>query len=235
MSRNGYSYAHGNPVNWTDPSGKFIQALLPFLLSPVGLVIGGVATLVAATVWMHTVWNNQAIRQVCQSLGTSVEERLKNIFNQPIGSPHESIQPAPTPLTPGGTDLMTPTPVGQVPPPVTPPPLPTVTSPGTPMPPLTPGGTTLITPTAGSNITAASGPWTSSDPYVADLANDIHAAYGNVIAVNRRVIDPATGNDITDIDIETTNAIIEVKSRSLSGIEKPFEKVSNAVNWKDET
>ena len=35
MSMNGYGYAHGNPVNWTDPSGEF-----PFLLLAVGAGIG---------------------------------------------------------------------------------------------------------------------------------------------------------------------------------------------------
>jgi RHS repeat-associated protein len=37
MSRNGYSYVHGNPTNWTDPSGKLIGALLIG-----GAILGGV-------------------------------------------------------------------------------------------------------------------------------------------------------------------------------------------------
>jgi hypothetical protein len=54
--------------------------------------------------------------------------------------------------------------------------------------------------------------WCSPDPHVADIANAIEARYpGHVVGVNRGVPD-AAGNMITDIDIETANAIIQVKS-----------------------
>ncbi|UPL50226.1 hypothetical protein [Hymenobacter sublimis] len=54
--------------------------------------------------------------------------------------------------------------------------------------------------------------FTSNDPYVAELANEIEAAYpGHVISVNRSVYRP-NGQIATDYDIETSNAVIQVKS-----------------------
>ena len=38
MSLNGYSYAHGNPVNLTDPSGEF--AIVPLILTLAGFALG---------------------------------------------------------------------------------------------------------------------------------------------------------------------------------------------------
>jgi hypothetical protein len=43
MSRNGYAYAEGNPVNYTDPSGTCIDPLSFVVCAAVGgLIIGGV-------------------------------------------------------------------------------------------------------------------------------------------------------------------------------------------------
>jgi len=54
--------------------------------------------------------------------------------------------------------------------------------------------------------------WTSNDPHVGELANAIEQRYpGHVVAVNEF-------RDGVEIDIETQNAIIEVKSGNLSGI-----------------
>ncbi len=56
--------------------------------------------------------------------------------------------------------------------------------------------------------------FTSSDPYVADLANAIERAYpGHVVDVNR-VVYGLDGKQLTDYDIVLKNAIIQVKKNS---------------------
>jgi len=60
MSRNGYSYVEGNPVNYTDPSGK----LLPFMLA--GTVIGSV---VAAAIDITAQLSNNGGRWDCIDVG----------------------------------------------------------------------------------------------------------------------------------------------------------------------
>jgi len=67
------------------------------------------------------------------------------------------------------------------------------------------------------------GPWTSKDPLVGDVANSIEAAYpGHVKGVNVKVLRPGTIDEITDIDILTNNAAIQVKSG-------PGKKLENQV------
>jgi hypothetical protein len=59
--------------------------------------------------------------------------------------------------------------------------------------------------------------FTSSDPLVADLANEIEAAYpGHVVGVNVPIKN-AAGNVITDADIQLQNAIIQVKAGAGKG------------------
>ena len=60
--------------------------------------------------------------------------------------------------------------------------------------------------------------FTSNDPLVGDLATRIDAAApGRVVDVNRVVRDPVTGVSLTDLDIELTDAIIQVKSGAKLG------------------
>lgn len=60
---------------------------------------------------------------------------------------------------------------------------------------------------------------------VEELANQIEDLYpGQVLGVDRTVVDPATGNPITDIDVETTNFLIQVKSNNMSKWNKQAEK-----------
>ncbi|ATQ70955.1 RHS repeat-associated core domain-containing protein (plasmid) [Methylosinus trichosporium OB3b] len=60
--------------------------------------------------------------------------------------------------------------------------------------------------------------FTSGDPLVADLANEIEAAYpGHVVGVNVPIRDTA-GQLVTDADIQLQNAIIQVKSGGGKGL-----------------
>jgi hypothetical protein len=60
--------------------------------------------------------------------------------------------------------------------------------------------------------------WCSPDPHVANIANAIEAEYpGHVVRVNE-IIQDSSGLTITDIDIETQNAIIQVKSGTGGGL-----------------
>ena len=52
----------------------------------------------------------------------------------------------------------------------------------------------------------------SQDALVGDLANEIESRYsGHVVTVNKEVTTP-DGNVVTEFDIETQNAVIQVKS-----------------------
>jgi len=60
--------------------------------------------------------------------------------------------------------------------------------------------------------------FTSTDPLVADLANDIEKAYpGHVVGVGVKYFDEA-GKMITDIDILLKNAAIQVKDGPATGM-----------------
>ena len=66
--------------------------------------------------------------------------------------------------------------------------------------------------------TAVPRTFTSSDPLVADLADEIEAAYpGHVVGVNVPVRN-AAGRLVTDADIQLQNAIIQVKSGGGKGL-----------------
>ena len=123
MSRNGYSYVHGNPVNWTDPSGK----LLPLLVLGAAVIGGGIASLAGATLlvtagaalgaaaiaWItYQAFNNQAIVEFCQEAG----QRIQDIFTPPQGLEYDprldqteslplSIPPPWTEVIPDGSEV----------------------------------------------------------------------------------------------------------------------------------
>lgn len=60
----------------------------------------------------------------------------------------------------------------------------------------------------------------SQDPLVGVLANEIESRYpGHVVAVNKEVTTP-DGNVVTEFDIETQNAVIQVKSGGGKGLAK---------------
>jgi RHS repeat-associated protein len=60
--------------------------------------------------------------------------------------------------------------------------------------------------------------FSSDDPYVADVANAIESKYpGHVIDVNDPLIGP-DGKMITDLDVHTQNAVIQVKEGNARGI-----------------
>ncbi len=67
--------------------------------------------------------------------------------------------------------------------------------------------------------------FSSKDPIVGDVANAIEARYaGHVIDTNIDVFDPATGLKRTDFDIETQNAVIQVKTGSARGLGAQLEE-----------
>ena len=72
--------------------------------------------------------------------------------------------------------------------------------------------------------------FTSKDPLVGGLANDIEANYsGMVVDVNKVIKDPSTGKIITDFDIETDRAVIQVKSGKGTGLTKQMEASKSAT------
>jgi RHS repeat-associated protein len=71
--------------------------------------------------------------------------------------------------------------------------------------------------------------FTSDDPYVADLANKIEARYpGHVVAVNKPILRP-DGTTFTDFDIETQNAVIQVKSKG-KGLANQMARTETVTN-----
>lgn len=61
--------------------------------------------------------------------------------------------------------------------------------------------------------------FTSPDPGVGQLAHDIEAQYpGQVVGTNVPVTDAVTGRMLTDFDVETQNAVIQMKTGSASGL-----------------
>ena len=68
----------------------------------------------------------------------------------------------------------------------------------------------LIPTSAAANVAVRT--FTSDDPLVAELANDIEAAYpGHVVSVNEPLFN-AVGEQVTDADILLRNGVIQVKS-----------------------
>lgn len=81
-------------------------------------------------------------------------------------------------------------------------------------------------------VTASEGGriFSSQDPLVGDLATDIDFEYpGMVEDVNRTVKDPLTGLPITDFDIETDNAVIQVKSGGGKGLTTQMKNTKRAT------
>lgn len=72
--------------------------------------------------------------------------------------------------------------------------------------------------------------FTSKDPLVGPLATNIDSEYpGMVEDVNRIVKDPISGNPITDFDIETDKAVIQVKSGGGKGLTTQMKNTSTAT------
>ena len=66
--------------------------------------------------------------------------------------------------------------------------------------------------------------FSSSDPLVGDLANDIENNNPNTVnGVNIDIFD-SNGDMVTDFDIETVNAVIQVKSGRGTGLTKQMKK-----------
>lgn len=62
--------------------------------------------------------------------------------------------------------------------------------------------------------------FSSPDLLVGELANEIESRYpGHVVAVNKVIMAP-DGNVVTEFDIETQNAVIQVKSGGGKGLAK---------------
>jgi RHS repeat-associated protein len=70
MSLNGYSYVHGNPVNWTDPSGEF-----PWLI-PLAIV-GAIGLATAATIAYYSYLNANS----CSSLNPQACSDAQDILD----------------------------------------------------------------------------------------------------------------------------------------------------------
>jgi hypothetical protein len=78
-------------------------------------------------------------------------------------------------------------------------------------------------------MAAGDGKFSSQDPLVGDLANEIEAAYpGHVKGVNVPVRG-SSGELVTDAGIVTGNAIIQVKSGAGKGLSGQVEGTENAT------
>lgn len=83
---------------------------------------------------------------------------------------------------------------------------------------------------SGSTSGSARRTFTSKDPLVGKLANDIEARYPcKVVAINKVVKAPSTGKIITDFDIETDKAVVQVKSGKGTGLTKQMEASKSAT------
>lgn len=72
--------------------------------------------------------------------------------------------------------------------------------------------------------------FSSKDPLVGGLANDIEAKYpGKIVGVNKIVKDPSTGKIITDFDIETDKVVVQVKSGKGTGLTKQMDASKSAT------
>lgn len=85
--------------------------------------------------------------------------------------------------------------------------------------------------TGSSSVPSTGRTFTSKDPLVGNLATNIDATHpGKVVAVNKIVKDPTTGKTITDFDIETDNAVIQVKSGGGKGLATQMKNTSTATS-----
>jgi RHS repeat-associated protein len=84
MSRNGYSYVHGNVVNWTDPSGE----------NPLAVAIG-IAAIVVVVAALVSLFQQHQLNMNNQSLGQTIQNGVNgggsSTYRQPfdsLGSPN---------------------------------------------------------------------------------------------------------------------------------------------------
>jgi len=72
--------------------------------------------------------------------------------------------------------------------------------------------------------------FSSQDPLVGVLANEIESRYpGHVVAVNKEVTTP-DGNVVTELDIETQNSVIQVKSGGGKGLAKQIQRTQTITD-----
>jgi len=70
----------------------------------------------------------------------------------------------------------------------------------------------------------------SQEPLVGVLANEIESRYlGHVVAVNKEVTTP-DGNVVTELDIETQNSVIQVKSGGGKGLAKQIQRTQKVTD-----
>ncbi|MEO8609542.1 MAG: RHS repeat-associated core domain-containing protein [Chloroflexota bacterium] len=80
MSLNGYNYVHGNPVNWTDPSGKIgLELVLALAACPECVIVGIVgAAVILGTLFILNQLNNA---DNSRSLGQTIADGAENLWN----------------------------------------------------------------------------------------------------------------------------------------------------------
>jgi hypothetical protein len=79
MSRNGYSYVHGNPTNWTDPSGKIVLESVGAAILGVAAVVVVVAALVTLFQQLQQNTNNQSLVQTIQNVGSNIIQNVGSV------------------------------------------------------------------------------------------------------------------------------------------------------------
>jgi len=91
MSRNGYSYVEGNPVNYRDPSGKEIVTTIV-----VTVVVVAILSAIAAQAWNNFI-NNRQVQECIADLSREMQDLLKH---RGVEGYNEPLTPLTSPLIP---------------------------------------------------------------------------------------------------------------------------------------